>query len=259
MSNVHFTLQAGFRAVNAWQQNLIRNAQGLLTPGYNRLNTKFDSTPGGSIRTGTIGTASSGGGGPIGGGGDALSLSGATVDFAQGDIQPAFNPTSLAIKGQGYFVLAENLRPGAKLYLARAGDFKYDVEGRLVNNQGLFVVGGAGTLSDPPTPIRNPGDGSVVLGDLTLARVPVRNALLPSLFGPTIYQITREAGPLQALPNGRPEVGFVQPSSLEFMDRTGAQAQIQVETNYAQQSYKMFKDMLDSYNRMVDDAIGTVR
>ena len=46
MSNVQYSLLAGFKAVTAWQQNIIRNAQGLLTPGYNRINFRIGDGPG---------------------------------------------------------------------------------------------------------------------------------------------------------------------------------------------------------------------
>ena len=259
MSGVHYQILSGFKTVNTWQKSLLKNAAGLLQAGYMRENMHFGGTPTGHASIGHAPTVGGGGRGATAGGSDSLSLSGTSISFTQGDIQPAFNPTSLAVKGQGFFLVAENLRPGAKLYLTRAGDFRYDTEGRLVNPQGLFVVGGGGTLSDPPTPVRDPGDGTVRLADVSLARVPVPNNLAASGYGPVVFELTAAAGPMAAYPSGRPEVGFIQPSSLEMPDRTGGMAQIQVETNYAQQAYKMFKDLLDNYNRATDDAIGTVR
>ena len=35
-SSFQYNVLAGFRAVDAWQQTIVQNVQGLLTPGYNR-------------------------------------------------------------------------------------------------------------------------------------------------------------------------------------------------------------------------------
>lgn len=258
-SSVHFSLMNGFKAVTAWQQNIIRNAQGLITPGYNRVNLSMSDKAGGSMSGNHAGTAGSGSTNGLFGGSDSLHVGRTSLGFEQGELHPAHNPTSLAIKGDGFFVVAENLRPGAKLLLTRNGDFRYDAQGRLVNGQGLYVVGGGGTLSDPPTPIMNPGDGTVVLPEITLARVPVPGNLGISLYGSTVYEPNASAGFIQALPNGSAAVGFVQASTLEYPSRIGGQAQLQLETTQATQTYKLIKDMLDSYNRSVDDAIGVVR
>lgn len=259
MSSVHFSLLNGFKAVTAWQQNIIRNAQGLITPGYNRVNLTMSDNAGGYMSGNNMGTASGGSTNGLFGGADTLHVGSTSLSFEQGELHPAYSPTSLAIKGDGFFVLAENLRPGAKLMLTRNGDFRYDSQGRLVNSQGLFVVGGGGTLSDPPTPIMNPGDGSVVLPDITLARVPIPGNLGISRYGNTVYEPNASAGFIQPLPNGSAAVGFVQASTLEYPSRIGGQAQLTLETTQASQTYKLIKDMLDSYNRAVDDAIGTIR
>lgn len=258
-SSFHYNIFSGFKAVSAWQQQIMRNAQGVLQPGYNRINLRFGSTPGATGEAGHAGTVSHGGRNASYGGGDSLAISGSTITFGEGTIEPADSPTQLAIKGQGFFLLAENLQPGAKVFMSRSGDFKYDSQGRLVNSQGLFVVGGNGTLTDPPQPVRNPGDGSVVLPSLTLGRVPSPQSLAVSGYGPLVYAATGNSGDIQAFANGRREVGFVQANSLEFVDRTGIIGELQVETAQAQQTYKMFKDMLESFNRSTDDAIGTVR
>jgi flagellar basal body rod protein FlgG len=259
MSNLQYNLLSGFRTVNTWQQNIMRNAQGLLLPGFNKTTLQFGSTAADTIADSQAATGSGGSRNARMGGGDALLISGQNIQFQQGELRPSDSKTALAISGSGFFMLAENLRPGAKLFLSRSGDFKYDPQGRLVNSQGLFVVGGAGTLTNPPTPVRDPGDGSVVLGDLSLGKVGSSSQLSLSGYGPLVYDLTAAAGPLQTFANGRPEVGFVQGNTLEFPSRAGQLAQITVENTYAQQTYKMFKDFLDNYNRSSDDAIGTVK
>ena len=258
MSNIQFSLMAGFRAVNQMQQNILRNAQGLLQPGYQSTKLQMGATPAGGTShqaatptRGALRGASTGAGTPI--------VTGEVIRFEQGRIEAGNGPTSLAIEGQGFFMLAENLNPGARTFLTRAGDFRYDAQGRLVNAQGLFVVGGNGTLTNPPTPVTNPGDGTVNLPSVSLAIVPAPGGLQISSYGPAIYQATASSGPLQPFANGHPKVGFVQANSLEFQDRLRMQGELQLDLSFASQTFKLLKDMLDNVNRMDDDAINTVK
>lgn len=258
-SSFHYHINAGFKVIDQWQQVIVRNAQGLLKAGYNKQQIQFGQTAGLTSEQQRGPTRSYGGKNAVQGGGDTLEVSGTSIFFEQGTIDPAFNPTSLAIRGSGFFLVAENLAPGSRLFLTRAGDFRYDNQGRLVNAQGLFVVGGNGTLNDPIQPVMNPGDGTVDPNQLTLGTVPAPSQLGLSGYGDTVYQLNSNSGPLKAFPNGRPEVGFIQTSSIEVPNRAGAGAQIQIDTVKATQTYKIFKDMLDNFNKATDDAIGLVK
>jgi flagellar basal body rod protein FlgG len=258
-SSFQYNVDRAFKVIDAMQQNIIRNAQGLLQPGYNKRVLHFGQTPGSVADDGLVANNTYGSKDSQYGGGDTLAITGSTISFEQGTIEPAFSPTSLAIRGEGFFVLAENLRPGAKLYLSRAGDFHYDPQGHLVNPNGLIVVGGNGKLTDPVIPIKDPGDGTVDLPEVTLGRVQVPSQLAISGYGSTIYQLTDTAGPLKAFANGRAEVGFVQASSIEIPNRAGVAAELEHETTIATQTYKIFKDMLDNFNKTDDDAISLVK
>ncbi|HEY9722139.1 MAG TPA: hypothetical protein V6D47_09000 [Oscillatoriaceae cyanobacterium] len=257
-SSVQYSLLSGLRAISAWQQNIARNVTGLLQPGYNLQDLNFDGSPNADTSASRTPTQSTGGRSATSGGADTLFVGSTQINFQPGDILPADSPTSLAVNGQGFFLVAENLRPGARVFLTRAGNFHYDASGRLVNEQGLFVVGNSGRLTDPPTPILNPGDGTVPLGQLSLARVAVPANLQPSGYGSAIYSLPTSAGPLQVFQNGSAQVGFVQTNSLEFAPRIGLQNELTVEMTESQQAYTMFKNMLDTYNKAVDDAISLV-
>lgn len=267
-SSFQYNVLSGFRAVDAWQQTIVRNVQGLLQPGYNR--QKLHIGQGGGLDGKGAYSPTQGQGGQAAhlGGGDTLFLNGTSLLFEQGTIDPAFSTTSLAIRGEGFFMVAENALPGARLFLTRAGDFKYDAEGRLVNQNGLFVVGGSGQVNldasgrliGPPPFILNPGDNTVDLTQVSLAKVAAPSSLGISGYGSTVYDITREAGLLRTFPNGQqPEVGFVQANSIEMPSRIGWSGIHQTETIQATQTYKIFKDMLTEFNKTVDDAINTVK
>lgn len=258
-SSFHYHINAGFKVIDQWQQIIVRNAQGLLKPGYNKVQIQFGQTSGTTTEQQRGPTRSYGGKNAVQGGGDTLEVSGTRIQFEQGTIDPAFNPTSLAIRGEGFFMLAENLAPGARLFLTRAGNFRYDNQGRLVNDQGLFVVGGNGTLTDPITPVTNPGDGTVDPNALTMGKVPAPSSLALSGYADTVYQVTGASGPIRTFANGRPEVGFIQTDSIEVPNRAGAGSLIQVDTVKATNTYKIFKDMLDNFNKATDDALGLVK
>lgn len=258
-SSFHYNILAGMKGVDAWQRNIMRNAQGLLLPGFNKTTLSFGATPGAQASGNLAPTGASGGRSGRYAGGDSLTVSTGGIHFEQGSLDPAGSPTSLAVSGPGFFLVAESLKPGARLFLTRNGDFRYDPQGRLVNGQGLFVVGGGGNVGDPPQPVMNPGNGSVVLPSLTLANVKSPQSLAISGYGPLIYEATVSSGPVEPFPNGSPAVGFVQPNTLENPNIIGQLGELQVETSQAQQTYKMFKDMLENFNRSTDDAINVVK
>jgi flagellar hook protein FlgE len=263
-SSFQYSILSGFRNVSRWQENIIRNAQNLLVPGSNKTVLHFGGTPNSQSAGARLGSNQFGGQSGVDGGGDSLALTRTSIDFEQGLIEPAYNPTSLGIKGKGFFIVAENLRPGAKVFLTRNGDFHYDAEGRLVNNQGLFVVSNNGidangNLPDPPRPVFNPGDGTVRPADVALGAVGSPSELGISGYGSTVYELTMNAGPLKAFNDGRPEVGFIQTFALENRDRAGATGALETESAHAQQTYKIFKDMLENFNKTDDDALGLVK
>lgn len=65
-----------------------------------------------------------------------------TVDglFAQGSFESTSTPTDLAIGGQGFFMLRAADSAQADMY-TRAGEFRFDREGFLINPSGHFVQG----------------------------------------------------------------------------------------------------------------------
>jgi len=66
------------------------------------------------------------------------------TDFSQGSLTPTSESSSLAIQGNGFFVLfsetATNNGTEQKLYFSRDGNFSFDQNGYLVNKDGLYVA-----------------------------------------------------------------------------------------------------------------------
>lgn len=96
------------------------------------------------------------------------------TDSSAGPIRATDNPLDVAIQGEGYF--AVNIPNGVRY--TRAGDFRLDSQGRLVNSAGLAARGAGGTEIRVPPDVGDvsiEGDGRVMagqdqVGQLELAR-----------------------------------------------------------------------------------------
>lgn len=87
--------------------------------------------------------------------------------FEQGTLELTARPLDLAIDGNGYFALAN----GAERFYTRAGNFKIDSAGFIVNPNGLAVLGfpAGGTGALEPININTIAQESVATTQLTLA------------------------------------------------------------------------------------------
>jgi flagellar hook protein FlgE len=90
--------------------------------------------------------------------GTGVGLAGVTTNFGQGSISTTGRDTDLGISGNGFFQVKNSV--DGTIYATRAGDFRWDDQGFLVNQQGLRVQGLTGTalttvddieLGTPPT------------------------------------------------------------------------------------------------------------
>jgi len=63
---------------------------------------------------------------------------GITPLWSQGSLETTSNPTDLAINGRGFFIVRDD--SGASYY-TRAGEFRFDKDGNLLNPDGLVVQG----------------------------------------------------------------------------------------------------------------------
>lgn len=69
--------------------------------------------------------------------GRGVTLDAISSTFAQGSFQNTSISTDLAISGEGFFILSD----GISEYYSRAGEFRFNAEGTLVNPNGLLVQG----------------------------------------------------------------------------------------------------------------------
>lgn len=128
-------------------------------------------------------------------------------------------PTDLRIDGDGFFAV-KNGADQADWYMTRAGDFKLDASGNLVNSDGMLVcdVGGEPIVIDTTTVVqfsigldgrinKKLNDGTID-SDTQIGLIKVTNPAGLEKIGGNLYRMTQNANPDGAF-------NLVAPNSLE--------------------------------------------
>lgn len=113
------------------------NGTGLSVVGDNIANTNTTGFKGSRAAFGDILSSSLGGGSSFQIGRGAA-LQAVQTNFTQGTLETTSNPLDLAIEGDGFFIVRD--QNGAQFY-TRAGQFKLDKSGDIVNPEGLRLQG----------------------------------------------------------------------------------------------------------------------
>jgi flagellar hook protein FlgE len=106
------------------------------TNGFKASTVRFQTQLARTLSVGSRSTATQGGTNPrqIGLG---ASVSVISKDFTQGSVTNSSSPSDLAIQGNGFFILNG---PNGRVY-SRNGNFSLNSNSKLVNDQGMFVMG----------------------------------------------------------------------------------------------------------------------
>ncbi len=91
------------------------------------------------------------------------------VDLRQGALEQTGNPLDLAVSGDGFFVV----RVGSAERYTRAGTFRLDAQGTLVDAQGHPLVGGGGPIQLAPGSVAIASDGTVSVNGAAVDRLRV--------------------------------------------------------------------------------------
>ena len=148
--------------------------------------------------------------------------------WTQGNFQQTENPLDLVIEGDGFFQLA---RPDGTIAYTRAGTFKRDSQGQIVNSDGL-VLQPALTLPTDTTSVTIGADGTVSvltsnattpsqLGQIELARfmnAAGLNAIGKNLFTATQASGTATTGVPGLLGLGTLGQGFLESSNVSVVE-----------------------------------------
>lgn len=133
------SLFTGVLGLNAHQKELDivgDNIANVNTPGFKAGRAVFADMLAQVSRTGSAPAGDGGGQAPLQVG-LGVSVEATENDLTQGGLMVTNRPTDLAIDGDGYFVLADG---SGKVY-TRAGAFRWSADGKLVDQDGRFVLG----------------------------------------------------------------------------------------------------------------------
>jgi flagellar hook protein FlgE len=134
------TARSGLVASGASLSVIAHNIANVSTIGFKGSRTEFADL-----------LSAQGGGGQVGRIGLGVRIGAVSAAFTQGNIESTGRPTDLAIEGNGFFVVGTE--DGGQLY-TRAGNFRLDLDGRLVTFQGRPILGFA--LNDLGAPVGAP-------------------------------------------------------------------------------------------------------
>lgn len=137
------------------------------------------------------------------------------IDTRPGTLKSTGEGLHLALEGPGFFVVET---PEGGEALTRRGDFRLDLEGRLVTHNGLTVLGDAGAIQADESAQIAP-DGAVrvagnVVGQLRIAQVAPESQLtaMGGAWGGDLYQAAQLA---EADSAARVRQGFLETSNVE--------------------------------------------
>lgn len=127
---------SGLSAFSAGLEAVSSNIANSQTTGYKRVTTNFADL---------IPTYAPSQGQAIGAGASGTGVSAVSRQLfgEQGAVTRTNTPTNIAVSGDGFFVVAEEpaASGSAPLFFTRAGDFKTDALGNLVNSAGFYLQG----------------------------------------------------------------------------------------------------------------------
>jgi flagellar hook protein FlgE len=169
--------------------------------------------------------------------------------MTQGNSQSTGVVTDMAIQGDGFFRVAQaqnftgaNLNAGAGELYTRAGNFTFDANGYLVDQQGNYVIAKVGAPAVPPAPETRPdgrlqvnpattqainvdSSGTITAVDNTGASTPIGTislAKFPNTAGLTrvsnnLWQASNNSGTaVTGTPGDAAGHGVIQPGTLEM-------------------------------------------
>lgn len=148
--------------------------------------------------------------------------------FLQGDVTSTGNPLDLAIEGDGFFQITQT--DGTTAY-TRAGSFKMDANGNVVNSEGLALTPSI-TIPTDATQVTIGSDGTVsvttqgtttptTVGNIQLARFVNPGGLMA--MGKNLFTETASSGtPTVATPGttgiGTLEQGYLEMSNVDIIE-----------------------------------------
>jgi flagellar hook protein FlgE len=197
LSSVLQTAASGISAAEFSLGVIANNLANCLTPGFKASRVALATQMPQTRSSGAAPTAHDGGRNPVQVGTGVFAAE-VSTDFSQGSIALDSSPTSLAIQGEGFFILEGS--GGERLY-TRDGRFSINAEGELVSAGGHRVLGLGGDVARDP-------------GEIGLARFANPSGLLSQ--GQNVYAPGPNSGLPVASRPGEAGAGEIVPGAVEL-------------------------------------------
>jgi flagellar basal-body rod protein FlgG len=256
-----FTAGTGMQAQQTNLDVIANNLANVNTPGFKRSRVDFEDLLYQTARP--AGTRSGSGEIPTGAQvGHGTRPVATQKIFAQGHFQQTDNPLDVVIEGDGFFQL---VRPDGAIAYSRAGTFKRDSQGQMVNSDGL-VLQPAISIPQDATNISISSDGVVSvttagsntpqqLGQIELARFvnpPGLNAIGRNLYLPTAASGNATTGLPGQQGLGSLGQGFLESSNVSAVEEM-------VNMIAAQRAFEVSSKAIKSADEMLQIANGVIR
>jgi flagellar basal-body rod protein FlgG len=98
------------------------------------------------------------------------------IDLQDGPLSVTKAPLDLALRGHGFF----QVEHGNQVLLVRAGTFRLDADGKLVNANGDSVIGDSGALTLTDTAVRVDSKGEVWSGTRSMGQLSIVDVADPA-------------------------------------------------------------------------------
>jgi len=255
-----YTSATGMKAQELLIDNTANNLANVNTTGFRRSHMDFADLvyntirqPGNEVATGQVSPT----GLQIGNGVRVVST---TKHFTQGNLEQTGNPLDAAIEGNGFFQLQ---LPSGEFAYSRAGAFRMDPNGALVNSDGLIVSGG---VNIPPNAQNlSIGTDGTVQGEVggatsTFGTIPIFTFPNPaglSSEGSNLFRETVASGANTQAPTGQNGVGIIRGGFLE-------NSNVEVVTELisliaAQRAYEINSRAIRAGDEMLSTSVDIVR
>ncbi|NOX21361.1 MAG: flagellar basal-body rod protein FlgG [Nitrospirae bacterium] len=177
--------------------------------------------------------------------------------FEEGELVNTGNPLDLAIEGDGFFQI---VKPDGEIAYSRAGTFKLDSEGRIVNSEG-YLLEPEITIPPDATQITVGSDGKVTVlqpgsttpvevGQIEIAKFPNPGGL--KAIGRNLFVETPSSGaPITGVPGedglGTIQQGFVELSNVNIVEEM-------IQMIISQRAYEMNSKAIQASDEMLQTA-----
>lgn len=177
------------------------------------------------------------------------------IDFTQGPLTQTRVPTHVSLNGPGFFAL----RRGDETVYSRNGEWQISAAGRLVNGDGLEVVGANGqpVQVDPAQELEIRGDGSVWQGGAPTGQLRITEFSDPQMLeksGRTLYRWTGPEDGARVATGTRVVQGALEAANLGAAEGAVRMVNVLRQFESLQKALQLGSEM----NRRLVDEVGKV-